>query len=101
MKIEKTTPIINTKTALKITLSSPQLPETGYLRLIQIIGNKNAEPPIPALLIPINLTSWLNGINSGKYPKPVELGALTNDGCLADDIDAWLTEKVKASLSAK
>jgi hypothetical protein len=72
MKIEKTTPIINTKTALKITLSLLQLPETGCLRLIQIIGDKNAESPIPAL-IPKSRTSWLNGVNPGKCPKPVEL----------------------------
>lgn len=77
MKTEKTAPIINTKTALKITPSAPQLPETGFLRLTQIIDDKNVEPPIPAL-IPISRISWLNGVNSSKYPKPVKLGAGIN-----------------------
>jgi prophage regulatory protein len=91
MKTEKTTPIINTATGLKITPSVSKLPETGFLRLTQIIGDKNAEPPIPAL-IPISRTSWLNGVNSGKYPKPVKLGARTN-GWRVNDIYA-LIEKM-------
>ena len=31
-----------------------QLPETGFLRLPQIIGNAKADPPIPAL-IPVRI----------------------------------------------
>lgn len=52
------------------------LPETGFLRLPQIIGDKKANPPIPAL-IPVGKTTWLNGVKSGKYPKPVKLGERT------------------------
>jgi predicted DNA-binding transcriptional regulator AlpA len=33
-----------------------------------IIGDKKANPPIPAL-IPVSKTSWWNGVKSGKYPK--------------------------------
>lgn len=51
-----------------------QLPETGFLRLSQIIGNKKTNTPA---LIPISRTSFLNGIKSGKYPKPVKLGERT------------------------
>jgi prophage regulatory protein len=59
-----------------------KLPETGFLRLPQIIGNKKANTPA---LIPIGRTSFLNGVKSGKYPKPVKLGARTT---------AWRVEDI-------
>lgn len=49
-----------------------QLPETGFLRLSQIIGNLKAEPPIPPI-IPIKKTAWWAGVKSGRYPQPVKL----------------------------
>jgi hypothetical protein len=45
------------------------LPETGYLRLPQIIGDPKANPPIPAL-IPVSRTTWWAGVSSGFFPKP-------------------------------
>jgi predicted DNA-binding transcriptional regulator AlpA len=56
-----------------------QLPETGYLRLVQIIGRKEdlkAKRPkseIPAL-IPVSKSTWWAGVASGRYPKPVRIG---------------------------
>lgn len=48
-------------------------PMTGFLRLSQIIGNRNVSPPIPAI-IPISRSTFLAGIKSGRYPlKPVKL----------------------------
>src|SRR3546814_18424785 len=48
------------------------LPETGYLRLHQIIGRpaRNGWPAIPAL-IPVSRSTWWAGVKSGRYPKPV------------------------------
>jgi prophage regulatory protein len=37
------------------------LPETGYLRLPQIIGDQNQEPPIPAI-IPVGKSTWWQGV---------------------------------------
>lgn len=51
-----------------------QLPEKGFLRLWQIIGDKDKGAPA---LIPVGRTSFLNGVKSGKYPKPVKLGERT------------------------
>lgn len=48
------------------------LPEIGYLRLPQIIGDPKAEPPIPAL-IPVSRSTFLAGVKSGKYPKSCKL----------------------------
>lgn len=60
------------------------LPTTGFLRLYQIVGNpKTNTPP----LIPIGRTSFLNGVKSGKFPKPVKLGERTT---------AWKVEDIKA-----
>ena len=53
-----------------------QLPQTGYLRLPQIIGNAKAEPPIPAV-IPVGRSTWWQGVKDGRFPKPVKLGPRT------------------------
>ncbi|HRH14255.1 MAG TPA: transcriptional regulator [Azonexus sp.] len=50
-----------------------QLPETGFLRLRQIIGDPKAEPPITPI-IPIKKTCWWEGVKSGRFPKPVKIG---------------------------
>jgi len=53
-----------------------KLPETGYLRLAQIIGNKKSDPPIPPI-IPVCASSWWNGIRKGIYPTPRRLSKNT------------------------
>ena len=67
-----------------------QLPETGFLRLPQIIGNPKATPPIPPI-IPVSRSSWWNGVKSGKYPKPVKLGEKTT---------AWRVEDIRALIAS-
>ena len=47
-----------------------QIPETGYLRLAQIIGNAKAKPPIPPI-IPVGKSTWWAGVKSGRFPQPV------------------------------
>jgi hypothetical protein len=82
------TPIsAKTATALKATPPLYQLPETGFLRLCQIVGDKKTNtPPI----IPVSRSSWLNGVKSGKYPKPVKLGERTT---------AWKVDDIKAFIA--
>lgn len=62
------------------------LHETGFLRLKQIIGDRNANPPIPPI-IPIGRSSWWDGIKKGRFPKPVKLGPHTT---------AWKAEDIRA-----
>ena len=50
-----------------------QLPETGFLKLSQIIGKPNANPPVPPI-IPVCKASWYAGVKSGRYPGPVSIG---------------------------
>jgi prophage regulatory protein len=64
-----------------------QLPETGYLRLPQIIGDRRADPPIPAI-IPVSKSTWWQGVASGRYPKPVRT--------LGTRITAWKVEDIRA-----
>ncbi|MGD8617302.1 MAG: transcriptional regulator [Gammaproteobacteria bacterium] len=48
-----------------------QLPETGFLRLSQIIGDPKAGlPPI----IPVKKSCWWAGVKSGRFPAPVKIG---------------------------
>ena len=49
----------------------------GYARLSQIIGNRNAKPPIIPI-IPVSKSTWYEGIRKGRYPKPVKLGPKTS-----------------------
>lgn len=63
-----------------------QLPEIGYLRLSQIIGNAKAKPPIPAIF-PVGKSTWWKGVKSGRFPKPVKLGP---------GITAWKIEAIRA-----
>ncbi|MFZ2171739.1 MAG: AlpA family phage regulatory protein [Methylococcaceae bacterium] len=63
--------------------TSHQMPD-GFLRLWQIIGNKKTNIPP---LIPIGRTTFLNGVKSGKYPKPVKLGERTT---------AWRVSDIRA-----
>jgi prophage regulatory protein len=62
-----------------------QLPETGFLRLTQIIGNPKANPPIPPL-IPVKKSSWWAGVKASRYPQGVKL---------APRITAWRVEDIK------
>jgi len=66
------------------------LPQTGFFRLPQIVGNPKAEPPIPAL-IPVSKSAWWAGCKSGKYPKPVKLGVRTT---------AWKVEDIRALIDS-
>lgn len=64
------------------------IPETGFVRLPQIIGDRKRG--IPGVL-PIGRTTFLNGVKTGKYPKPVHLGERTV---------AWHVEDIRALLKS-
>jgi predicted DNA-binding transcriptional regulator AlpA len=58
-----------------------KLPETGYLRLKQILGDPAQNvPPI----IPISRSAWWSGIKTGRYPKGVHLGPRTTAWKISD-----------------
>lgn len=61
------------------------LPETGFLRLPQIVGDSKAQPPVPAL-IPVSRSTWWASVKSGRYPRPVKLGPR---------ITAWRVEDIR------
>ena len=66
------------------TTNTPhQLPESGFLRIWQIIGSKDKNTPA---LIPIGRTTFLNRVRSCEYPQPVRLGKRTT---------AWRVEDIR------
>lgn len=65
------------------------LPETGFLRLPQIIGDTSATPPIPAV-VPVSKSSWWAGVRAGRYPRPVKIGPRTT---------AWRVEDIRALIA--
>lgn len=55
------------------------LPTTGFVRLSSIIG--------PHGPIPVGKSTWWEGVNSGRFPKPVKIGPR---------ITAWRVEDIRA-----
>jgi hypothetical protein len=49
------------------------IPDFGFLREKQIVGDPKANPPIPAI-IPISQSAWRSGVRAGLYPAPVKIG---------------------------
>lgn len=62
-----------------------QLPSTGFLRLPQIIGDKKATPPIPAIY-PVSKSQLWKLVKEGKFPSPIKLGPR---------ITAWRVEDIR------
>ena len=62
------------------------LPETGFLRLKQIIGNSNGVPAIPAV-IPVGKSTWWAGVKSGKYPPAIKI---------SERCTAWKVDDIRA-----
>jgi prophage regulatory protein len=71
-----------------------KLPETGYLRLKQIIGEKSdvkkGRESIPAI-IPVSKSNWWQGVKTGKYPQPIKIGARCT---------AWRVEDIRNLVEA-
>ena len=63
-----------------------QIPEKGFLRLPQIIGNRKATPPIPAI-IPVSKSTGWQGVKDGRYPQPVRT--------LGQRITVWRVEDIR------
>lgn len=70
--------------------TSNQFPETGFLRIWQIVGDSKATPPI-APLIPVGKSTWWQGVKSGKFPQPVKLGERTT---------AWRVEDIRKLMAS-
>lgn len=85
--VKQDTPKIVTSDQQLIAMSSPRLPETGYVRLYQIIGNKKTIPPTPAVF-PVGRSTWIEGVKTGRFPKPVKGLGLR--------INFWRVEDIRA-----
>jgi len=60
------------------------LPETGFLRITQILGNpKNNTPPI----IPVSKSTWWAGVAAGRFPQPLKL---------SPGVTVWRAEDIRA-----
>lgn len=70
-------------------MAASPLPDTGFLRLPQIIGNPKAKPPIPAL-IPVSKSTWWLGVSTGRFPRPVKLGPKTT---------VWRVEEIRVLIA--
>lgn len=66
---------------------APILPETGFLRLADVLK-----------LVPVCKTAWYNGVRSGEFPQPVALGKRAR-GYRVEDVRA-LIDRLNAGQGA-
>jgi predicted DNA-binding transcriptional regulator AlpA len=66
-----------------------QLPETGYLRLTQIVGDPKSNPAIPPI-IPVSRSTWWAGVRTGRFPQPVKL---------SPGITVWRVEDIRTFIN--
>ena len=71
-------------------MTHPSLPEIGFIRLAQIIGDPKAGPPRPPI-VPVSKSTWWQGVKTGRFPKPVKLGPNTT-AWKAEDIQELIRE---------
>ena len=67
------------------------LPNSGFLRLPQIIGNPKALPPIPPL-VPVSKSTLWARVKAGEFPRPVKLSARVT-AWRVEDIAAWMNAR--------
>lgn len=65
------------------------LPETGYVRIHQILGNPKTGAPG---VLPISRETFYNRIRKGVYPRPTKLGPR---------ISMWRVEDVRKMIGAE
>ncbi len=51
----------------------PLLEGDGFVRLEQIVGDPEADPPVPAI-IPISPRTWWRWVGDGRAPRGIKLG---------------------------
>lgn len=70
-------------------MTTHTLPEVGYLRLNQIVGNPKRG--IPAI-VPVSKSHWWSGVKSGRYPQPIRT--------LGQRITCWKVEDIRALIAS-
>lgn len=73
----------------KVTQSFSNLPETGYLRLSQVLH-----------YIPVSRSTWWAGMKTGRFPQGYKLGPNTT-AWRAEDIRQLIEELYKQEPSVK
>jgi len=64
-----------------------QLPETGFLRLVHIVGDrKKGYTPI----YPVSKSTWWQGVKDGRFPKPIKI---------SHGITVWRVEDIRTLIS--
>lgn len=64
-----------------------QLPETGFLRLAQIIGDGERAP-----IIPVKKSAWWAGVKDGRYPPAVKLSSR---------VTVWRVEDIRSLVDGR
>ena len=66
-------PISQVSENVKNAVNLNPLPEAGFLRMSQLIGDLDADPPIPPI-VPAGKSSIWSWVKQGIFPAPVKIG---------------------------
>lgn len=66
-----------------------KIPETGFLRVAQIVGNPKAIPPIPPI-IPISKSAWWAGVSAGRFPRSMKI---------SERVTVWRVDDIRALIA--
>lgn len=69
------------KDITNIPRAAPALPETGYLRVGQVLD-----------LIPVSKSTWWAGVKSGRFPQPTR--------ALGKGITMWCVEDIRSFIAS-
>ena len=65
-----------------------QVPQSGYMRIKQILVDLKADPPVNPI-VPVSKSTWWDGVKSGRFPKPVKI---------SPRITVWRSEDIQLLL---
>ena len=65
----------------KLDLSINDLPQTGLLRLRQVL-----------VFVPVSASTWWAGVKDGRFPKPLKL---------SKRVTCWTVESIRALIEGK
>jgi len=66
-----------------------QLPDIGFLRVSQIVGDQRKGVPA---LVPVGKSTWWAGVKDGRFPQPVKLSSR---------VTVWRVEDIRAFIGGE
>lgn len=71
-----------------------QVKSQRLVRLAQLVGSPNGEPPIPGI-VPLSAATIWRKVSQNQFPKPLKLGP-NSTAWLLSEVEQWVRERMEA-----